>query len=301
MWVMLAAASAQPVMACDLCSVYAASEAQGGGGVGFFGGVAEQFTYFNTLQVQSRKVANDGEYIDSSVSQVFVGYNLNSRFGMQLSVPLIYRAYGSSANGNSSESGIGDISVIGNFRIYEKLQEDYTFTWTALGGVKLPTGNAHHLNPNEPDFADGIGGHDLTLGSGSVDGLVGTGMVARWKRLFFTTSVQYAIRSQGAYDYQFDNDLSWFGGPGMYLALNHKYTLALQAACSGETKGQDRIQGMQTDDTAGTVVYLGPQFHFTWGSKLSAQIGADLPLKISSSGEQLVPNFRLHGAVTCRF
>ncbi|MDB6020828.1 MAG: hypothetical protein JWQ04_685, partial [Pedosphaera sp.] len=147
----------------------------------------------------------------------------------------------------------------------------------------------------------GIGGHDLTYGSGSVDGLVGTGMVARWKRYFLTASVQYAIRSPGAFDYRFANDLSWVGGPGVYLALKHNYTLALQAACSGETKGADTAQGIATEDTAETIVYLGPQIHFTWGSRMSAQIGADLPLKINNSGEQLVPDFRLHAAVTVRF
>ena len=122
--------------------------------------------------------------------------------------------------------------------------------------------------PTRQTFAAGIGGHDLTYGSGSVDGLIGTGAVARWKRLFVTASVQYAIRSSGAYDYQFANDLSWVGGPGVYLALNHDYTLALQAACSGETKGHDLAQGVPTTDTAETIVYLGPQVHFTWGKQI---------------------------------
>ncbi|MDB6023770.1 MAG: hypothetical protein JWQ04_3627, partial [Pedosphaera sp.] len=225
--VLLAAAGAQPALACDLCSVYAASEAQGGGGSGFFGGVAEQLTYFNTLQVNGRKIMNDGEYIYSSVSQVFAGYNFDDRFGLQLSLPLIHRAYGSSASGNLTETGIGDMALIGNARLYQKLREDYTFTWSALAGLKLPTGNAHHLDPNEPDFAAGIGGHDLTYGSGSVDGLIGSGMVARWKKFFLTASVQYAIRSPGAFDYRFANDLSWAGGPGVYVALKHDYTLAL--------------------------------------------------------------------------
>lgn len=301
MFGMLVCAGAPSVMACDLCSVYAASEAQGGGGVGFFGGVAEQLTYFNTLQVDSQKVPNDGEFISSSTSQVFLGYNINSRFSAQLSLPVIHRGWGSSTGGNQAETGIGDMSVIGNVRLFQKQMEDYTFSWTALGGVKLPTGNTSHLNPTEPDFAAGIGGHDLTLGTGSVDGLVGTGMMARWRMAFVTASVQYAIRSEGAYAYRFANDLNWAGGPGVYLALKHNYTLALQAMCSGETKGADIAQGMQTDDTAETIVYLGPELHFTWGRRFSAQMGADLPLHISNSGEQLVPNFRVHAALTTTF
>lgn len=294
-------AGARSVAACDLCSVYSASEAQGGRDGGFFGGIAEQLTYFNTLQVDGHQVANDGEYIYSSVSQLFAGYNINSRFSVQVNVPIIHKSWGSSGGGNHSETGFGDVSLLGNARLYEKLTEHCTFTWTALAGLKLPTGNPHHLDPHEADFAAGIGGHDLTLGSGSVDGIIGSGVMGRWKRVFATASVQYAVRSSGAFDYRFANDLSWSGGPGVYLALNHKYTLSLQAVCSGEAKGQDVAQGVQTLDTAETLVYLGPEAHFTWGSRVSALVGVDVPLLINNSDEQLMPDWRVRAAVTVRF
>jgi hypothetical protein len=288
-------------MACDLCAVYAATEAQNGGGGGFYGGIAEQFTHYNTLQSNGRTVKNDGEYIDSLVSQVFVGYNVNERFGVQANLPMIYRAYGSSAGGDHGEGGIGDASLIGNFLAYRKLGEDFTFNWTMLGGIKFPTGDANHLDPNQPDFATGIGGHDLTMGSGSYDGLVGTGVFGRWKRLFLTANMQYTIRSEGRFDYQAANDLSWSGGPGVYLILTHKCTVAAQCVVSGETKGQDSVKGVPTDDTAETIVYVGPQINVTWSSKLSAQVGADLPVNFQSTGNQLVPDYRVHGAVTWRF
>lgn len=298
---LVVAACAQPVAACDLCSVYAATEAQGGGGKGLFGGVAEQFTYFNTLQIDGQNVANEGnQYIKSSVSQVFAGYNFNDRIGVQFNLPIIYRAYGYGSI-QDSESGIGDASLVGNVRLYEKLAENFTFNWTALGGVKFPTGATGHLNPDEPDFSPGIGGHDLTLGSGSWDGLVGTGFFARWKRVFLAGAMQYAIRTEGAYGYQFANDWSWFGGPGVYLLLGDTQTLSLQAVVSGESKGQDTMPGMTMDDTAGTIVYLGPQINYTWSSKLSAQVGVDLPVSIAASGEQLVPNYRVRAALTWRF
>jgi hypothetical protein len=83
--------------------------------------------------------------------------------------------------------------------------------------------------------------------------------------------------------------------------LGHKCTLALQAAVSGESKGEDTINGVATDDTALTVVYLGPQLNFTWSGRLSAQIGTDLPVSIARSGEQLVPDYRIHAALTWRF
>ena len=60
-WIVLVVACGQPVRACDLCAIYAATEAQGVSGKGFFGGVAEQYTYFNTLQINGRDVSNEGD------------------------------------------------------------------------------------------------------------------------------------------------------------------------------------------------------------------------------------------------
>lgn len=307
----LAAASALPVLACDLCSVYAAAEAHGGDGKGFFAGVAEQFTRFGSLQSDGQTRANDGEHINSLNSQVFLGYNFNERFGAQVNLPVIFREYSrqytSVEDGHvyspqtHNETGIGDLSLIGNFRAYQYSGENLTFNWTLLGGLKLPTGGTGQLNPNNPDFATGIGGHDLTFGTGSVDGLTGTGFSARWKRMFLAADMQYSIRSSGAFHYQYANDWTWSGGPGVYLLLDERHTLTLQAVVSGESKGADMAQGVATDDSSVMSVFLGPEINFTWSDKISAQLGADLPVSIATTGNQLVPDYRIHGAVTWRF
>ena len=100
---------------------------------------------------------------------------------------------------------------------------------------------------------------------------------------------------------QYANDLTWSGGPGVYLALQKHYTLALQCVVSGETKGKDTFSGVDDDDSAETIVYVGPQVNFTWRKKLAAQAGLDIPVSIDNTGVQLVPNYRAHVAVTWRF
>jgi hypothetical protein len=307
----LTVGSIRTAWACDICSVYSATEAQGGAGAGFFAGVAEQFTRFGSLQIDGQTAANDGEHINSFNSQVFVGYNFNGRFGLQLNLPVIHRDYSrqftSVDDGHTyspqshSQTGLGDLSLVGNFRAYEFVGEQLTFNWTLLGGIKLPTGGTGELNPANPDFATGIGGHDLTFGSGSVDGIVGTGFSARWEKVFLAASMQYSIRSSGAFDYQYANDWTWSGGPGVYLLLNERRSLTLQAIVSGESKGADTAQGVATDDSSVTSVFLGPQISFTWSDKISIQAGADLPVSIATTGNQLVPDYRIHGAVTWRF
>jgi hypothetical protein len=131
--------------------------------------------------------------------------------------------------------------------------------------------------------------------------LLGTGFYARWQRLFLAGAMQYAVRSEGAFGYQFANDWTWAGGPGVYVLFGDKQTLALQAVVSGESKGFDTLNGSALDDTAVTSFFLGPQINYTWSSSLSAMVGADFPVSIVSSAEQIVPNYRLRAALTVRF
>src|SRR5690348_11026129 len=85
---------AEPVLGCDLCAIYSASQARGEVGRGLFGGVAEQFTHFGTVQVNGHEVSNpSAQYLDSSISQLFAGYNFNERFGLQFNLPVIYRSF----------------------------------------------------------------------------------------------------------------------------------------------------------------------------------------------------------------
>jgi hypothetical protein len=147
----------------------------------------------------------------------------------------------------------------------------------------------------------GIHGHDLTLGSGSWDGIVGTSVFLRHHRFFFTGAVQYVIRSEGDYDYRFANDLIWNGGPGIYLALHERYTAALQLNCSGEHKRKDRFRGADAEDTGITAVYLGPEVRVTWRDRMSAEVGADFPVNIDNTALQIVPDYRLRASISVRF
>ena len=303
---------ATPAVACDLCAVYSAAQARGEIGAGIFAGVAEQFTHFGTVQVDGTEVPNTADqYLDSSITQLFAGYNFNDRVGLQFNLPLIYRSFtrpdGLGGMDSGHESGLGDVSLLASFAAYQRETEDYHFRWQLLGGVKLPTGSTDRIAEEFDEVEDpvgpasGIHGHDLTLGTGSVDGIVGTGVSARWKRWFVAGGVQYAIRSEGDFDYQFANDLTWSVGPGYYLLLSEARSLALQLVVSGEDKGLDTFQGADAGDTGITSVFIGPQINFTWSEHLSAQAGMDLPLHIDNTDLQTVPDYRVRAGVSWHF
>jgi hypothetical protein len=308
----LAGAIAQPAFSCDLCAIYSASEARGELGHGPFAGLAEQFTHFGTVQVEGEKAPNpSGQYMDSSISQVYAGYNFNEWLGVQLNLPVIYRSFkrpdGLGGIDRGTESGVGDVSLLGTVVPYHKMSQDLTFNWTLLAGVKFPTGSTDRLKEEFNEVEEpvgslsGIHGHDLTLGSGSFDGIIGTGVFGRWRRWFASASVQYAIRSEGDFEYRFANDLTWWGGPGYILLLKDQCTLSLQAVISGEYKGKDTFQGEKAEDTGVTSVYVGPQLNLTWSEHVSAWLAADLPISINNTSLQTVPDYRIRAGLTWHF
>ena len=75
--------------ACDLCGCSILNHPWEPR-AGFFFGATEQFTHFNTIQVDGHEIDNDaGQSLDGSNTQLFLGYNITRRFSMQVNVPLI--------------------------------------------------------------------------------------------------------------------------------------------------------------------------------------------------------------------
>jgi hypothetical protein len=327
----LGAVCAQPVMACDMCSVYAAIQAQGGGSKGFFSGIVEQYTHSGTLQTDGLKVENTyGQYLNDSVTTVFAGYKLNERLDLQFNVPIIYRTYQRPVGTviqTGTESGLGDASLIGNFVAYRKIEKDFSINWGVLAGVKFPTGDSTRLNDAEYHSSGGSHGfhaatatsgapatsspvqatnsgvwsHSLALGSGSLDGVVGTSVSTRWKRMFLNAGVQYSVNTEGDYSHQYANDLTWQGGPGYYFALKEDYTLSLQAVVSGDYRGDDTFSGVSDGHSAETIVYLGPQISFTWSDKLSVLAAVDVPVSVTTDGTQVVSDYKIRAAIRWNF
>lgn len=300
-----------PAFACDLCAVFRSMEAKSAN-QGFYTSVFEQFTHFGSLQLNGA-AENDpvGQVLDSSITQFIAGYQANDRFGVQVDIPYIHRSY-QRPEGPELEkgtvAGIGDVNLIGHYRVIQQTTANMVFAADLIGGVKFPTGNSDRLLeergevegvPGAPE--SGIHGHDLALGSGSYDGVAGTAIFASWKRLFLTGGIQYTIRGRGDIGYRYANDVSWYLRPGGYLWLSHKGTFGLQLDLSGETKGKDDLAGVRAEDTGLTALYIGPEFTFTWKDNLSAELGSEFPVVMNNTALQLVPDYRIKAALTWRF
>lgn len=317
------AAVAPSARACDVCAIYVATEireTQAGPWVG----VAEQLGRFQTLQEEGEPIPGGGQQLTSSITQLIAGYDFLPELGVQVNVPLIVRNFRRPIDGTwqeGHENGLGDVSILAVYRPFFHMDGESTVRFSLLGGVETPTGSTdriaeevdegghtgaralsgrpRHEEEPPPGFPpNGIHGHDIALGSGSIDGLVGAQLFASWFKFFASADVQYAIRSTGDYDYRYANELTWNGGPGIFAILEHSYTLTVRANVGGEWKENDELDGEQTTDTAITAVYMGPALGFTWKNLLGASLALDLPVLQENSSIQLVPDFRLRGGLT---
>jgi outer membrane putative beta-barrel porin/alpha-amylase len=310
--------SAAAADACDLCAVYTAGMAHGETS-GWYAGIFEQLTRYDELREDGHKIPDSsGQYLDSSITQLFVGYGATDRLSLQLNVPYIYRKFKrpeGDAIEHGTESGLGDITALAQYTLLRHDDEDETWVWRALGGIKFGTGDSDRLKEELDEGADGapkhgghdggaisgIHGHDLALGSGSTDFLVGTSGFYRSGRWYGEANLQYAIRRTGDFDYRFGNDLQWVLSAGRYLVLEHDRTVSLQLNLSGEDKDYDEANGVRADDTQSRVLFLGPQMGFTFGPRWSLELRADFPVHVENSAIQTTVGWRGQAAFVGKF
>ena len=315
--------------ACDLCAIYRAADARGEYSAGPSLTVSEQFTHSGTEQFNGIPFPRaNPDRLDRSVTHVVTGWNFSQRIGISLNLPVIHESYRfnelmggfTPIRRNASETGIGDLACVGRWQVIGMSSMTWGFTANLLAGIQLPTGDTGHLRELQDDIdhyesvvgpghshdalgpvVSGVHLHDISLGTGSVDGLFGLTTSTRWQRLFFNIQAQYATRTVGAGHYRFADDLIVSGGPGGFLWLKNQATLSLALNTAYETRGSDEFRGKASIHTGQTVWYLGSQLNLTWKSHLSAQLGAEVALQAGGRGFQNVPDYRINATTSWRF
>ncbi len=315
--------------ACDFCGCYTpqveSMPKEKVSLTGFYTAIAEQFTHFGSLQFDDREVANPtGQRLESSITQFVVGYGINDRFALQFNAPFIYRDFRRPegfAIDEGNVSGIGDVSLLAKAVLWRfastarrefnvegknpvaiEHESDCACSIVALAGLKFPSGDPSRLKeefheveiPGAPE--SGIHGHDLTLGTGSYDGIFGAQSSLRYKNFFAEANGQFTLRGDGAHDYHFANDVTWSAGPGYYLVGKRDTLVGFQCVASGESKDVDRFQGRAAEDTGVTSVFIGPRIIASY-DHLSGELAAEVPVLMNTTALQVVPDYRLRASV----
>lgn len=331
--------------ACDLHALSGANYPYDLKAGSFRLGTAEQFTRFDDIQRDGKSASNPlSQHLDSSITQLYGDYAFADSLSLHVNLPYINRSYRRAVEARETEkgteSGIGDISILGKYIPVLHRDTDTYFQWQVYTGVKIPTGSTSQLreeteadhahesqiseemHENEtshghhvakhPDsihsdldtsgvYTNVIHGHELSLGSGSFDFIFGTTFIAQKKRVFVGGSTQYTLRTEGDYNYQYADDLQWDLRAGSYLWLNDDYTVSLAARLSGNFKDKDSFEGSSVESTRMTMLNLGPELNITLGTKWLISAALEFPLEQETSGEQIVPSYRVLSSLAYRF
>jgi hypothetical protein len=326
-WIAALLLFATAANACELCAIYSANSAQGGSDKGITLSLSEQFVMNNTYQFEGEEfdinpILNQG-YLNSYISHVVPGYNFSSRLGLSLSVPYIHHDFhrvefttlGGLIDEVGTEEGLGDMALIARWAPIFVAKMEYSVTLNLLAGLKLPTGDTERLDEevararaDEALFGSAhqhssiaaVHPHEISLGSGSWDGLFGTAFAARWQRFFFKNQLQYYLRT-GAHGYKYGDLFIASGGPGAYVVLADSWTASIQGNVYYETSARDELIGQPVPHSGITAWYAGPQINLTITEHFGFNAAVDIPLRIYNRGLQLVPDYRIHGGLVFSF
>lgn len=319
----IAIATLPPAEACDLCQLY--SRPPGRDPARVYAGLLVQSADFGTLQQDGAQLDNpQREALKSTILQSMVGVRASEAWTLQLNVPYVQRSYRRIAESGietASEQGVGDIALVARFDGAERRHGRWTSRWSASCGLELPTGAGArlaeelHERDTEPaarqgdrrqaghvhEQESGVHGHDLALGNGAVDLLIGAS--AHWSspRFQLDSQLQYAVRRTGDFDYRFADDTHLGASSRWYLRRDGRHEFALGVGLTGEHKGKDRLARMRLDDTAITALYAGPLASYSYTEQIKVELALDLPVRQHNSALQIVPDTRLRFLASARF
>jgi hypothetical protein len=273
-FVILSVLCGASVQACDVCGC-----ALGGGYMGLLPEFDRNFVGLRWSQAKFNAYMNHhSEYFQNEYShdtynkvELWGRFKLGKRFQMFAFVPYSYNDMNGSVQ-KVTTHGLGDISLLGNFRVLRTMNEEARFqhSWMVAGGVKLPTGkydlqdNGMLVNPN------------FQLGTGSVDFILNTSyQVTRGKiGAYFETG--YKINTRNKEDYLFGNQF-YLSTNVLYTIKAGEFTFLPNAGLFYEHADQHKDGEVIITNTGGNALFLSSGVE-TYYKKISFGVNYKSPL-----------------------
>ena len=271
---------------CDACGCSAS-----GGSMGFSSMFANNFVglrYFKQNYTSKDGIFANSPWIDENFNTIQAWGRIPITRKIQISGLIPYhfneRAL---TKGTESISGLGDITIIGLYSIYETQKDSTVFTHklNAGAGIKIPTGKF--------DEANNLGtiNQSFQLGTGSWDYQLVTEYIIKKKNLGLNTMLNYTFKTENNKNYQYGNQFNYSSTLFYLVDLDSVAKVVPQLGIAGEVYQTNKQQGIDLPETAGDILFgkLGVE---AGKDKFSIGINMMLPIKQNLSGGKMEANYR---------
>lgn len=270
---------------CDACGCSAS-----GGSMGFASMLNANFVGIRYMNQKYR--STDGLYSNSpwynenfNSIQVWARIPITKNIQISTLMPFHFNSKETAA-GEQKISGIGDLTLLGMYRLYQTHKDSTFFTHTLqLGlGIKAPTGKYDEAN-------SGAVNPSFQLGTGSWDYILATEYTIRRKKLGLNSMLNYIFKTENNKSYQFGNQLN-YSQTLFYLYEENSFSFAPQFGFAGEVYGSNYQHGQKLAKTSGDVFF--GKIGFEIGrDKLSVGVNAMLPIAQNLAGDRVESKYRM--------
>lgn len=250
---------------CDACGCAAS-----GGAMGFSSMLNKQFIGVRFFSQHYK--TNDGLYANSTwqnenynTTQIWSKIALSNKIEMSVLVP--YQSHNrTTTTGNETISGLGDVTVLGMYSVFNKKNENKTKSHNIkVGtGAKLPTGSFNESN-------NGSINPSFQLGTGSWDYLFLAEYTFTINNWGINNMINYNLKTANKKEYKFGNQLN-YNITGYRVFKKNDYSFLPQLGIMGEVYENNEQYKQTVPNTAGTI--------------LLAKAGVEIGLKEWSFGLQ---------------
>jgi hypothetical protein len=221
-------------------------------------------------------------------TELIGGTNIGKRWQAMAFIP--YNFYRSkSDDGNKSSSGLGDITILGNYKLIDRkyLNKDTETVFQQLfigGGVKIPSGKF------AVDTAEAVSSASIQPGTGSVDYLLNLIYSYQYKSWGFNFNTSYRINGT-SHHYRFGNRLSLTAFAFRNFHAGDEVTISPNVGLMFEDSGSNYQDHEKVADTGGKDLLVAAGFEIRY-KKLALGAGVQEPVAYNISSGQTQPKLR---------
>ena len=269
---------------CDACGCSAS-----GGSMGFASMLNSNFVgvrYFNQAYRSTDGLYSNSPWNEEKFNTIQVWARIPMTKKIQVSALVPYHFHNrDTPTGKQNISGLGDITVLAMYQLYQTHKDSTVFVHTLQvgGGFKLPIGKFDEAN-------NGSVNPSYQVGTGSLDYLLATEYIIKRKKFGLNSLLNYVIKTENQKNYRFGNQFNYVSTL-FYLHETAKFSIVPQVGVAGEVYDSNYQYNQRVRKTSGDI-FMGKIGFEIGKDKFSFGANAMLPINQNLSGGNVEAKYR---------